>query len=65
MSYTIDSAEWPTGVEVRQPVKALVERMYKLLDDTDPKSGDILADEVFSADGVAYFGAFPFRGTDG
>ena len=65
MGYTIDSTEWPTGVEVPQPVKALVERLYRLRDDTNPGAGDILADEIFSDDGVAYFGASPFRGPDG
>lgn len=65
MGYGIDSAEWPTGIEVPSPVKQLIERFYQLLDNSDPGIGDLLADEIFADNGVAYFGATPFSGTEG
>lgn len=65
MGYGIDSAEWPTGIEVPSPVKQLIERFYQLLDSSDPGIGDLLADEIFADNGVAYFGATPFSGTEG
>ncbi|KAJ3547718.1 hypothetical protein NM208_g1351 [Fusarium decemcellulare] len=64
MGYSIDSAEWPTGIHVPPTVKQLIEKFYLLLDNTEPNVGDTLADEIFSDDGVAYFGANPFRGSD-
>ncbi|KAH7161087.1 hypothetical protein EDB81DRAFT_333875 [Dactylonectria macrodidyma] len=64
MGYGIDFAEWPTGIEVPQAVQQLIEKFYQLLDNSDPGIGDILADEIFTSDGVAYFGATPFRGTE-
>ncbi|KAH7013821.1 hypothetical protein EDB80DRAFT_381839 [Ilyonectria destructans] len=64
MGYGIDSAEWPTGIEVPSPVKQLIERFYQLLDNSDPGIGDLLADEIFADNGVAYFGATPFSGTE-
>lgn len=65
MGYGIDSAEWPTGIEVPSAVKQLIERFYQLLDNSDPGIGDVLADEIFAENGVAYFGATPFSGTEG
>lgn len=65
MGYTIDSAEWPTGIEVSQAVKNLIERFYLLLDDSSPSSGDTLANEIFANDGVAHFGPAPSRGSEG
>ncbi|KAH7126485.1 hypothetical protein B0J13DRAFT_628062 [Dactylonectria estremocensis] len=64
MGYGIDSAEWPTGIEVPSAVKQLIERFYQLLDNSDSGIGDILADEIFASDGVAYFGTTPFRGSE-
>ncbi|KAL2678494.1 hypothetical protein Neosp_009240 [[Neocosmospora] mangrovei] len=64
MGYSIDSTEWPTGIEVSQVVKNLIERFYLLLDDSSPSSGDTLADEIFTSDGVAHFGPVPSRGSD-
>ncbi|RSM06687.1 hypothetical protein CEP52_005564 [Fusarium oligoseptatum] len=64
MGYSIDSAKWPTGIEVSQAVKNLVERFYLLLDDSSPSSGDTLADEVFASDGVAHFSPVPSRGSE-
>lgn len=65
MGYSTDSTEWPTGIEVSQAVKNLIERFYLLLDDNSPSSGDTLADEIFASDGVAHFGPVPSRGSEG
>ena len=65
MGYNTDAAEWPTVVQVPQAVRDLIDRFYRLLDDDRSNVGDILADEIFTKDGVAYFGAHAFRGTEG
>lgn len=65
MGYNTDSAEWPKGTDVPDPVKRLIDRFYNLLDDDSPAVGSILADEIFTPDGVAYFGGQPSKGTDG
>ncbi|RSL49528.1 hypothetical protein CEP54_012379 [Fusarium duplospermum] len=64
MGYNIDSAEWPTGIEVSQAVKNLIERFYLLLDNSSPSFGHSLADEVFASDGVAHFSPVPSRGSE-
>ncbi|KAJ0121873.1 Type II inositol 1,4,5-trisphosphate 5-phosphatase [Diaporthe amygdali] len=65
MGYNTDSVEWPRGTYIPEPVKRLIDRFYNLLDDDDSGVGSILADEIFTLDGVAYFGGQPFKGTDG
>lgn len=65
MGYKTDSAEWPRGTITPEPVKRLIDRFYSLLDDDSPTAGNILADEIFTPDGVAYFGGQPSKGKDG
>lgn len=65
MGYNTDLAEWPRGTDTPEPVKRLIDRFYNLLDDDSSAVGNILADEIFTPDGVAYFGGQPFKGADG
>lgn len=65
MGYNTESAEWPTAVEVPQAIKDLIDRFYNLLDDDRPGVGETLADEIFTPDGVAYFGGKPSTGSAG
>lgn len=65
MTYTTDSAEWPSGYQVPAAVKAPVDRLYSLLDRDASNVGDILANEIFTSDGVAFFGGSPSRGIEG
>jgi hypothetical protein len=54
--------EWPTFTP--PAVLELVQRFFALVDDTSPRAGDILAEEIFTSDGEAYFGANLFHGTE-
>lgn len=65
MGYNTDSAVWPRATDIPEAVKRLIDRFYNLLDDDDPAVGKTLADEIFTSDGVAYFGGQPSKGTDG
>lgn len=65
MGYNTDTAEWPRGTDISEPVKRLIDRFYNLLDDDSPTAGNILADEIFTPDGVAYFGGQPSKGKNG
>lgn len=65
MGYNTDSTEWPRGTDIPEPVKRLIDRFYNLLDDDRPAVGNSLADEIFTPDGVAYFGGQPSKGKDG
>ncbi|VUC32627.1 unnamed protein product [Clonostachys rosea] len=64
MGYSIDSATWPEGVIIPTEVKILIERFFQTVDTNRDDAGDILADELFDENGVAYFGAHPFRGPE-
>ncbi|KAH8886620.1 hypothetical protein GQ53DRAFT_769189 [Thozetella sp. PMI_491] len=61
MGYNTAATEWPTGVYVPSAVKLLVDKFLGLLDDDSPDVGDALV-EIFSPNGVAYFGGQPFKG---
>lgn len=65
MGYNTESTEWPTAAEVPQAIRDLIDRFYSLLDDDRPEVGATLADEVFTPDGVAYFGGAAFHGISG
>uniref|UniRef100_A0A8H7N0F5 SnoaL-like domain-containing protein n=1 Tax=Bionectria ochroleuca TaxID=29856 RepID=A0A8H7N0F5_BIOOC len=64
MGYSIDTATWPEGLNIPVEVKSLIERFFETVDTNRDDAGDILADELFAEDGVAYFGAHPFRGIE-
>jgi hypothetical protein len=55
------STEWPPFMPT--PVKELIARFFAVVDDTNPRAGDILADEIFTSDGDAYFGSKLFHGS--
>ncbi len=63
MSSPLVLTEWPAFTPTA--VKELVTRFFAVVDDTNPKTGDILADEIFASDGDAYFGSKLFHGTEG
>lgn len=65
MGYNTESTEWPTAAEVPQAIRDLIDRFYSLLDDDRPEVGATLADEIFTPDGVAYFGGQPSTGSAG
>ncbi|CAH0019787.1 unnamed protein product [Clonostachys rhizophaga] len=64
MGYRIDTTTWPEGLTIPVEVKSLIERFFETVDTNRDDAGDILADQLFAEDGVAYFGAHPFRGLD-
>lgn len=64
MGYSTESAEWP-DIAVPEKVKQLIDAFFATLDSTEVSAGDILADEIFATDGIAYFSSKPFCGTDG
>ena len=63
MGYNTESTQWPQ-TPVPEAVKTLIDRLFNLLDNADPKVGDILADEIFAADAKAEFGPHTFEGKD-
>ncbi|KAM5366787.1 hypothetical protein ACJZ2D_010327 [Fusarium nematophilum] len=44
MGYNTETTDWPT-VQITGPVKALIDRLFSLLDTQRPDAGDRLADE--------------------
>jgi len=64
MGYNTEATVWPT-YPVATPVKDLIDRLFNLLDSHSPEVGDTLAEEIFTGDAKAQFGAHTFRGKDG
>ena len=61
MSSSPVAPEWPPFMPTS--VKDLIARFFAVVDDTNPRAGDILADEIFTSDGDAYFGSKLFHGS--
>lgn len=65
MGYNTESAEWPADIHVPDVVKHIVDKLFRTLDDDNDNAGDVLADEVFTVDGIAWFGGKSSRGSGG
>ena len=64
MVYTTDDTEWP-GFDFSTAIKKLISDFFLILDSEDKNAGDQLADNIFAADGTAFFGGYAFVGTEG
>lgn len=64
MGYNTDNTVWPT-TGMSEATKGLLDRFFNTLDNTSPDAGDTLADEIFSPDAKAQFGAHTFSGQEG
>lgn len=64
MGYNTQDTVWPDH-PVPDAVKALMGRFFNLLDSHDSNVGNILADEIFTPDAKAQFGAHISTGRDG
>ncbi|KAH7074370.1 hypothetical protein BKA63DRAFT_312452 [Paraphoma chrysanthemicola] len=51
MGYSTALTEWPS-LAVPQAVKDLIDKLFATMDLNDPRAGDILADEIFTVDGL-------------
>ncbi|KAK6365704.1 hypothetical protein LTS17_011091 [Exophiala oligosperma] len=63
MGYNTQDTVWPDH-PVPDGVKALMDRFFNLLDSHDSNVGNILADEIFTSDAKAQFGAHISTGRD-
>ncbi|KIW28931.1 uncharacterized protein PV07_04783 [Cladophialophora immunda] len=63
MGYNTENTEWPT-FEISSAVKELIDRFFWQLDQSDPESGNVLADQIFATTGQAEFGGHMFTGAD-
>ena len=51
MGYITEHTKWPaTGLD--EPTRAAITRLFEISDTPDPKSGQDLAKELFTADGI-------------
>lgn len=64
MGYNTQGTVWPEH-PVSEAIKALIDRFFNLLDSHDSNVGNILADEIFTSDAKAQFGAHLSTGSDG
>jgi hypothetical protein len=59
--YNTELTKWPSSASPQ--VKELIDRLFRTLDDTGPGAGDVLADQVFAANG-SIEGHHSFIGTE-
>jgi hypothetical protein len=59
--YNTELTKWPSSASPQ--VKELIDRLFRTLDDTGPGAGDVLADQVFAANG-SIEGHCSFVGTE-
>ena len=64
MGYNTEATVWPAH-PVPAAVKALIDRLFNLLDSHRSDVGNTLAEEIFTSDAEAQFGAHRFNGKDG
>ena len=64
MGYNTEATVWPAH-PVPAPVKALIDRFFNLLDSHGSDVGNTFAEEIFTSDAKAQFGAHTFKGRDG
>jgi hypothetical protein len=64
MGYSTANTVWPT-VSIPDDVKLLIDGFFTAVDNTDKSAGDILADEVFTPDGVMVTAAGTATGSAG
>jgi hypothetical protein len=64
MGYSTANTVWPT-VSIPDDVKLLIDAFFTVVDNTDKRAGDILADDVFTPDGVMVAAAGTATGSAG
>jgi hypothetical protein len=64
MGYSTANTVWPT-ISIPDDVKLLIDGIFTAMDNTDKSAGDMLADEVFTPDGVMMAAAGTATGAAG
>ena len=64
MGYNTEATVWPAH-PVPTAVMALIDRFFNLLDSHGLDVGNTLAEEIFTSDAEAQFGAHTFKGKHG
>lgn len=64
MGHSTARTTWPT-IPVPDEIKALIDKFFSVVDDPNAKSGDVLADEIFTPDGIMTAAAGTASGSAG